>query len=115
MLESAEKPFKTYWTLSEIARELDEKPAQIRYWEQQMGGMGFQRKENATKRFNREEVDTFRQLHHLIRVELYSIEGACKQMREAPDRTANEEQKNRELKQTLEEMKKLLLFLKEKL
>lgn len=102
---------KKYWTLSEISRELGEKPAQLQYWERQAGIVGVQNKANGIKRYVAAEVESFRRLHYLIRVERYSIEGACRQLNEAGPAT----ERHRQTRKTLEEIRALLLHLRENL
>ncbi len=102
---------RRYWTLAQIARELDEKPAQLLYWEKQLGGMGFQLRPRGIKRYGADEVETFRRLHYLIRAQGYSIQGACRHLSEAGAAA----QRHHHLRQTLEEIRRLLLHLRENL
>ena len=100
---------RRYWTLSQIAQELNEKPAQLIYWEKQMGGLGFQNKPGGIKRYVADEVETFRRLHYLIRVEGYSIAGACRHLTDAGAAA----ERHRHVRQTLQEIRSLLLHLRE--
>lgn len=67
---------KLYYTIGEVADQVDEEPHVLRYWETEFG-MLRPRKNRAGKRvYTQSDIDTVYRIRHLLRDEKYTIDGA---------------------------------------
>lgn len=73
---------KLYWTIGELAKELDVAPTLLRFWEKEFKEIHPKRKNNITKhrRYSKKDVGWIEYIYYLVRVELYTIEGAKRQL-----------------------------------
>lgn len=72
---------KLYYSIGSVASMFNVATAVIRYWE-----VEFEIKTKKTKRgfrqYMKEDIETIRKIHHLLKVELYTIPGARKRLKE---------------------------------
>ncbi|NNF04829.1 MAG: MerR family transcriptional regulator [Rhodothermales bacterium] len=67
---------KLYYTIGEVAAQVDEEPHVLRYWETEFGVLR-PRKNRAGKRvYTQSDIDTVFRIRHLLREEKYTIDGA---------------------------------------
>jgi DNA-binding transcriptional MerR regulator len=72
---------KLYYTIGEVARQVDEEPHVLRYWETEFGSLR-PRKNRAGKRvYTQNDIDTVFRIRHLLRDEKYTIDGARQALR----------------------------------
>lgn len=72
-------PVKKYWDIGEIERLLNEQACNIRYW-CKMFGLELHRSKNNYRKFTKEDVIRLTEIHRLLRVDRYTIEGAKKKL-----------------------------------
>lgn len=65
---------KKYWTIGQLADELNEKPSAIRFWESQFK-IHIHRNKNGERRYSVGDVARIKEIHFLIRIEKYTFEG----------------------------------------
>lgn len=94
---------KLYYTISEVARLIEEEAHVLRYWESEFDSLR-PRKNRAGKRvYTKDDIDTVYRIRHLLRDEKYTIDGA-KQMLKKGKRTG------KELSSNVEELKEIRSF-----
>lgn len=70
------------WRIGDVARMLNEDTAVVRYWEQEFGAwLRPLRSKSGQRIYTVRCLETLREVHRLLRVELYTIEGAKRQLR----------------------------------
>jgi DNA-binding transcriptional MerR regulator len=70
--------------ISDVARVLDVNEYVIRYWSD-IFNIHPLRSQGAHRHFSPEQVETFKELYRLLRVELYTVKGAKRQLKKAKD------------------------------
>jgi len=78
--EKTDAELKKYLPIGEIIKELKEEPHTIRFWEDQFF-LSIHRSSKGYREYSAEDFDKIREIHRLLRVELYTIEGAKRQLR----------------------------------
>lgn len=74
---------KLFYTVGEVAAILDESTSLVRFWANEFPKfIKPQRNAKGNRLFSKEDVDNFRKIHHLVKVEGLTLEGASKRMRE---------------------------------
>ena len=71
---------KVYFTIGEVARELQVKPHTIRYWESQIPALKPRKILNGIRHYRSEEIEALRMIYHLLYDEGMTLEGARHQM-----------------------------------
>lgn len=80
---------KHYFRIGEIARWLDEEAHVLRFWEEQFGRLltgDVARSRRGQRNYTRAQAISFAAIQELLRVELYTIEGAKRRLRLARER-----------------------------
>ncbi len=74
---------KFLYSIGEVAEILGENTSLVRFWSNSFPKF-FKPHRNAKgdRSYTRKEVETFRQIHYLVKVEGYTLEGAAKQLKE---------------------------------
>ncbi len=73
--------------IGDLARELDEPAHVLRWWEHEFAQRGQVRRSTGGQRsYPPETAALFREVHRLLRVELFTTEGAKRQLRLARER-----------------------------
>ena len=69
---------KMYWTIREVADELQIQTSTIRYWEQEFPECKpkLKYKENGWRKYTLKDRNFIHKLHDLLHVQRYTIEGA---------------------------------------
>jgi DNA-binding transcriptional MerR regulator len=81
---------QTGWIrIGDLARELDEPTHVLRFWESEFGQLTqVKRMAGGSRLYTPETVAVFREVRRLLRVELYTIAGAKRQLKLARERRA---------------------------
>ena len=81
-------PKQVWFRIGDIARWLDETTPTLRWWEQEFGGLlgRVERSKSGQRIYSRHNAVKFAVIQELLRVELYTIEGAKRQLRLAAER-----------------------------
>lgn len=70
---------KLYYTISEVAKELGESVSLVRFWSNSFPRyIKPVRNAKGNRLFKREDIDTLKQIHYLIKEKGYTLEGADK-------------------------------------
>lgn len=90
---------KLYWTIGEVAGELDVNASLIRYWEKEFGMIRPKRTGRGDRLYQRKDIDLLKRIQHLVKEQGFTLQGAREQLRKgsqdgpAPD--VHEELRNR--------------------
>ncbi|MEX1131622.1 MAG: MerR family transcriptional regulator [Flavobacteriales bacterium] len=100
---------KLYWSIGEVATDLDVNTSLIRYWEKEFGMIRPKRTGRGDRLYTRKDIELLKRIQHLVKEQGFTLQGAKDQLRkgaevEAP--VAKEEQ---------DELRKRLLAVRERL
>lgn len=74
---------KYLYTIGEVAEILGENTSLVRFWSNEFPKFIHpQRNAKGNRLFSKEDVDNFRKIHHLVKTEGLTLEGAAKRMKE---------------------------------
>jgi DNA-binding transcriptional MerR regulator len=102
---------KLYYTISEVAAIFNVNASLIRFWEKEFELVQPKKNKKGNRLFTLEDVETYRLIFHLVRERGYTLQGAKTKLKENKADTQN----NMQLVNSLKEIKKFLLELKEEL
>lgn len=71
---------KIYYSIGELATMLHVPQSAIRFWEVKFD-MAVKRNWRGIRKFHKEEVEKIKQIHHLLKVEGYTIAGAKRKLK----------------------------------
>lgn len=74
---------RRYWTVGELAEQMNVAPSMLRYWQTEFG-FDVHRDKKGDRRFTADEVEQVKKIHYLLKVECYTIRGAKRQMMMKP-------------------------------
>ncbi len=112
MLKKTTDLTKRYYSISEVVEMFPELSAsRIRFWEGQFNTINPQKDSAGNRRFTKKDIDDLRLVYHLVQEKGFTLEGA---KREIEDNAQRHIQKM-ELIDTLSDIKKMLLHLKEQI
>lgn len=111
-MASNEKPSqKLYYSIGEVAQMFGLNTSHIRFWEKEFDIIKPKKNKKGNRLFTKEDIDNLRLIHHLVKEQGYTLEGAKKKIKD--DRKAVED--NMELIRSLQNVKSFLLDLKDQL
>jgi DNA-binding transcriptional MerR regulator len=99
---------KIYFTIGEVSKMFDVNTSLIRFWEKEFDIIKPHKNKKGNRLFTPKDVDNFRVIYHLVREEGLTLEGARKRLKHH----ASEEFNNLEIAKSLENIKKMLLEIK---
>jgi DNA-binding transcriptional MerR regulator len=102
---------KLYFTIGEVARMFNVKTSLIRFWEKEFDVINPKKNKKGNRFFTKEDIDNFHLIFHLVKERGMTLKGA--QMKLKENRT--DVQSNFEIVKSLQDVKKMLLDLKENL
>ena len=70
---------KKYFSIGEVAEELQIAASQIRFWEGEFDIIKPQKNRNGKRQFTRDDIDKIKLVYHLVKTKGYTLQGA-KQM-----------------------------------
>lgn len=97
---------KLYYTIGEVSEMLGLNASQIRYWETEFGELKPKKDRKGNRLFTKEDIETIRLIHHLVKEKGFTIEGAKSKLKGGTD----DAMKKMKL---IESLKKLRGFLEE--
>lgn len=99
---------KKYFSIGEVAKELDVATSLIRFWESQFNTISPKKNKSGARRYTNEDIEQIRTIYFLVKERGYTLQGA-KELLE------NSSAKDKlQAIQSLEKVKAFLLDLKEK-
>ena len=102
-----------YYSIKEVAEELNVTETTLRYWETVFPQVKPYKGANGVRRYTKQDIETLRTVHYLVKVRGLTLAGAKQQLKQGgPKETA---ETNVEVIQRLESIKEELLAIKEEL
>lgn len=102
---------KQYYTIGEVAKELDLTTSLIRFWETEFKEVNPKKNRKGNRVYTIKDIETLRRIHFLLKVKKYTIKGAKERLSVDYERIDQE----RQLRETLLKLRSFLLELKESL
>ena len=78
---------KVLYTIGEVAELIGENTSAIRYWENQFEALKPQKNNKGNRLFTKEDIETVRLIHHLVKERGLTIKGAKQKLKENRDET----------------------------
>jgi len=100
---------KIYYSIGEVSKMFDVNTSLIRFWEKEFDIIKPKKNKKGNRLFTKKDVANFHVIFHLVKEKGYTLEGAKKKLKDNKDDTI----KNAEVVQSLQNIKKFLLELKE--
>jgi DNA-binding transcriptional MerR regulator len=69
---------KRYFTITEVAQELDLKPSMLRYWEKEFRQLNPRTNSRGKRFYTRKDIDLIVEIRRLVKEERFTIDGARK-------------------------------------
>lgn len=76
MALSKNKDLKMYYTIKEVAAEMNTPESTLRYWETVFPQIAPHKGSNGVRRYTKEDIKTIRLVHHLVKERGLTIAGA---------------------------------------
>jgi DNA-binding transcriptional MerR regulator len=102
---------KVYYSIGEVAEMFHVKPSLIRFWEKEFDIIKPKKNKKGNRFFTKEDIDNFHLIFHLVKERGLTLKGAQMKLKENKE----DVQYNFEVVKSLQEIKKVLLELKENL
>lgn len=96
---------RLYYTIGEVAEMFGVKTSLIRYWEKEFSIIKPKKNAKGNRLFTVKDIDNFHLIFHLVKERGLTLNGARKKIRENRD----DEEKNFEIVKSLQEIRKLLI------
>lgn len=100
---------KLYYTIGEVADMFNVNTSLIRYWEKEFDIIKPKKNKKGNRLFTQKDIDNFHIIYHLVKERGMTLKGAQKKMKENKE----EEEYNFEIVKSLEQIKEMLLEVKE--
>ena len=102
---------KMYWSIGELAKELQVAPSLLRHWEREIDMIKPYKSDKGTRYYTQKDIEIIRTVHHLVKEKGYTLKGAQESVRS----NFVKESQDAYLVNTLHKLKELLLEMKENL
>ena len=76
---------KVIFTIGEVADMMGESTSTIRYWENQFDFLKPQKNKKGNRLFTKEDIDTVKLIHYLVKQRGLTIKGAIQKLKENKD------------------------------
>lgn len=100
---------KLYYSIGEVADMFSVNTSLIRYWEKEFDIIKPKKNKKGNRLFTKKDIDNFHMIYHLVKERGMTLKGAQKKMKENKE----EEEYNFEIVKSLEQIKEMLLEVKE--
>ncbi len=81
-MSTEEKIIKRYYSISEVAKELNVNASLIRFWEKEFDQIKPKKNKKGNRLFTIEDLDNLRIVYHLVKEKGFTLEGARKRLKE---------------------------------
>lgn len=102
---------KLYYSIGEVAEMFKVNTSLIRFWEREFDIIKPKKNKKGNRLFTKKDIDNFHLIFHLVKEKGMTLKGAQKKLRENKD----EQEHDFEIIKSLEEIKEMLLLVKETL
>jgi DNA-binding transcriptional MerR regulator len=72
---------KLYWSIGEVATDLDVNTSLIRYWEKEFGMIRPKRTGRGDRLYTRKDIELLKRIQHLVKEQGFTLSGAKEQLR----------------------------------
>jgi DNA-binding transcriptional MerR regulator len=107
-LKKEKKEKKLYYSIQEVAQMFSLKASTLRFWEDNFDMLRPQTNENGVRSYKKEDIETVRLIHHLLKVRKFTVAGASQQLKTNKGNIVRQA----EITTSLEQIKAELLSLK---
>ncbi len=102
-------PEKLYFSIGEVAEELNVNPSLIRFWEKKFDQIKPKKNKKGDRFFTKNDVKLLKTIYHLAKERGYTLEGIRKKL----NANRNEVEETQEVIEKLTQIRSFLLELKE--
>ena len=102
---------RLYYSIGEVAEMFHVNTSLIRYWEKEFDIIKPKKNKKGNRLFTQKDIDNFHIIYHLVKERGMTLKGAKKKLRENKEETVE----NFEVVKTLQEIRKLLLEIRNNL
>lgn len=102
---------KLYYSIGEVAKIFDVNTSLIRFWEKEFDIIKPKKNKKGNRFFTKQDIDNFYLIYHLVKERGLTLSGAKKKIKENKEDT----QQNFEVIKSLNEIKSMLLEIRESL
>lgn len=102
---------KQYYTIGEVAKELDLTTSLIRFWETEFREISPKKNRKGNRVYTSRDMEVLRRIQYLLKVKKFTIKGAKERMKQEQKQLDQELQ----VRETLLKLRSFLLELKESL
>jgi len=102
---------KIFYSIGEVAEMVGENQSLIRYWENQFDALKPQKNKKGTRLFAKEDIETVKLIHHLVKVRGLTLKGAQQKLKDNREETIN----NFEIVQRLQDVRQQLIEIRDEL
>lgn len=81
MPEHKDPKGKVYWTIGEVAKELDVTPSLLRHWEKEFPDIRPKKNRKGNRMYMRKDIDNIRMIYMLVKEQGMTLQGAKKALR----------------------------------
>lgn len=99
---------KMYYSISEVAGELNVPQSTLRFWETEFKNLKPAKNRRGVRLYSKKDIELLRRIVYLTKEKSYTLEGAKKELAKKDDSKNNDE-----VLQTLLELKRFFVKLKE--
>lgn len=92
-----------YINIGELAKKFDVSVSLIRYWEKEFKQLKPEKSIKGTRKYSKKNIEIFRQIYQLVKIEGFTIEGAKEKLNHQPIVQNNQ--------QAIEKLAELKVFL----
>lgn len=79
-----EKPIeRMYWTIGEVAADLEVNTSLLRYWEKEFGSLRPKRTNKGDRLYTKDDILQLRRIRHLVKEKGFTLQGAKTALRQA--------------------------------
>ncbi len=111
MSDSQEYIQKQYFTIGEVAKDLDLSTSLIRFWETEFREINPKKNRKGNRVYTEKDIETIRKIHYLLKVKKFTIKGAKERLKQEQE----DLEKEIKVRNTLIKLRTFLLELKESL
>ena len=97
---------KIYYSIGEVAEQLNVAPSLIRFWESEFELIQPKKNRKGNRQFTKEDIDHVRTIYHLVKQKGFTLQGAKEMLK-------NDTQAVRDKMEIYESLKKIRQFLVE--
>ncbi|HEY8366522.1 MAG TPA: MerR family transcriptional regulator [Bacteroidia bacterium] len=109
--EIPSQELKIYYPIGEVAEMLDVSVSLIRYWEKEFDVLNPTRNKKGNRFFTKKDLEIIKRIHHLVKVQGLTLDGAKKWLEENEQKEAKRfqlVQRLENIKSELENLRKIV-------